>query len=106
MIETPSEFVDGMRTEGISDFGSIESNSHGPVFSRTVVGDVGEGLEPRNVIPLVGVEDLGNHGGDITRWLRRELAVVRRFLRARCFSLVMERLHEAPKPPRARDHSS
>ena len=50
MFEGGEQLIDGVRSEGISHFGSIEGDANHTVPDRLVIGDVGE-LEPRHLIP-------------------------------------------------------
>ena len=68
VLEDPQQLVDGVRAEGVEDVGPVERDPDRAVGPRPVVGQVGQVLEARDVVPLLGVEDLADaldraHGG-------------------------------------------
>ena len=64
VVEHSVELVHRRRPEGVAHLGPVERDAHRAVGLRPVVGDVRQ-VEARNVIPGVGVEELGDHGARV-----------------------------------------
>jgi hypothetical protein len=62
VVERPVQLVHGVGAEGVADLGAVEGDPDGAGRSGPVIGDVGE-VETRHLIPEVGVEEGGDHGG-------------------------------------------
>ncbi len=56
MVEHGIQLVDGVRAERIAHLGPVECDADGALRDMTVVGDVGEVLEPRNGAPQFRIE--------------------------------------------------
>ena len=58
MLEDPEQLVDGVRTERVEHVGPVEGDPDRAVRLRPVVGQVGQVLEARDVVPGLRVEGL------------------------------------------------
>ena len=60
MLHHGEQLVDGVRPEGVEHVGAVEGDAHRAVRLGAVVGQVGESLEAGDLVPLLGVEDVGH----------------------------------------------
>jgi hypothetical protein len=69
VLEDPEQLVDRVRAEGVEHVGPVEGDADRAVRAGAVVGEVGEVLEPRDVVPGLRVEGLGHsrHGAHAPR---------------------------------------
>lgn len=67
VVEGGVQLVNGMGSERISYFGTVEGNTHRTNLASSVVRDVRE-IEPSDRLPRVWVEDLRDHLISVLQW--------------------------------------
>ena len=59
MLKSGEEFINGMGTKRVANFGAIESDADSAMLNRSVVGDIGE-IESGDDSPSRWFEDVRN----------------------------------------------
>jgi hypothetical protein len=70
MVQSRVELVHGVGSKRVAHLWSIDGDSHRPVGLGAVVRDVRE-VEPRDLCPCIGIEELRDHGDMFAPTLRR-----------------------------------